>query len=132
MSTKELISYIFLAALVGLLLSLLTVRNCNGAEVENTLWKYQGIEYDVVEHYGFYEGDVYLVIDRKAYQFPNTLKTWAYYTDNIAVMYSYNLGSWGCIISDFNKRKANQIVIATFIVPMYWEYDLIPLGELFK
>ena len=125
--------YLAIIALI-LLFILFSIVFARCEEIENTLWKYQHTTIqNVYEYYGFANDDVYLVKENKAYQFPQTLQAWAFYstTKNIAVMYNYHLGSWGYLISYFDKNKAIQIGVATFVIPCVWEYDLILIGDLF-
>ena len=130
---KNRIDRIIVAVIIAVMV-FLTYQICRGAELENTLWRYQLVQYpEVVQNYGFYKDDVYLCLENDCYQFPNTLVAWAFYNENtnIAIMYNCYMGSCGCIISYFNKGKAIQMNISLLGPPLIWTYDLTYIGELF-
>jgi hypothetical protein len=120
--------------LLSLIVIVLLFRNCaEGIEIENTLWQYQHTKYDVIVYYGFANDEVYLVQDNYAYEFPTRLQAWAFYdtVTSIAVMYNYYEGSWGYLISYFNKKKAVQLGMTNLLIPYVWEYKLTLMGDLF-
>ena len=98
------------------------------ADIEGTIWEYALVKYPGAPKtcYGFYNDNVYLLLDDEVYQYPNRLKCFAYYTDNFAFMYQLSDGQARWMLSYFNKRKA--YLVSVLIIPYISEFDLKQIG----
>jgi hypothetical protein len=109
------------------------------ADIENTVWEYDVTSFCIVgvclpipdvppSVYGFYDGDVYKIIDGHAFKFPSRPDCFGWYTDGFAFMHVSEMGITGSTFSFFNAEGALQIGSMYGVIPYAITYDLTCIG----
>ena len=95
--------------------------------IEGSVWEYSMVGYPELSsfHYGFYQGDVYLIQNNQAFKIPDKN---AYYRNDFSYVWQCEGLSCGFMLSFFSLGTAIEYV-TYFGVPFYFVFDMENVGS---